>query len=109
MATIDDFAALDIRIGEIRAAKIHPTARKPAYQLVIDFGELGVKQSSAQLTALYTAEQLVGQQVVAVTNFPVRRIAGFVSEVLVLGALGDNGEVILLTPERRSSLGAKIG
>ncbi|MCY0875115.1 MAG: tRNA-binding protein [Firmicutes bacterium] len=109
MATIDDFAALDIRVGEIRAARVHPSAKKPAYQLEIDFGELGVKHSSAQLTALYQVAELIGRQVVAVVNFPPRRIGGFVSEVLVLGALGADGEVVLLAPDRSVTCGAKIG
>jgi len=109
MATIEEFLALDIRVGTVCVARVHPCARKPAYQLEIDFGELGVKRSSAQLTSLYSAEDLVGQQVVAVVNFPTRRIGGFVSEVLVLGALGEGQEVVLLTTERAVRPGERIG
>lgn len=108
VATIEDFEALDIRIGEIRAAEWHPKARKPAFQLEIDFGELGVKRSSAQLTDLYKADDLIGKQIVAVVNFPPRRVAGFVSEVLVLGVIGAHG-VILLAPDRSAAVGERIG
>lgn len=109
MATLEDFLALDIRVGTVCVARVHPSAKKPAYQLEIDFGEWGVKHSSAQLTTLYSAEELVGRQVVAVVNFPARRIGGFVSEVLVLGALGEGQEVVLLTTERPVQPGARIG
>ncbi|HXE59300.1 MAG TPA: tRNA-binding protein, partial [Gemmatimonadaceae bacterium] len=101
MATVDDFLTLDIRVGTVVAAEPFPEARKPAIKLRIDFGpELGVKKSSAQLTVHYTPEQLVGRQVVAVVNFPLRRIAGFESEVLVLGAMPTEREVILLAVDR---------
>lgn len=108
MATIEDFEALDLRVGRICTAVVHPTAKKPAYQLEIDFGVVGIKQSSAQLTALYQPEDLIGKQVVAVINFPKRRIGGYESEVLVLGAVHDSGEVILLVPEREAALGDRI-
>ncbi|GAB4008594.1 tRNA-binding protein [Glycomyces albus] len=107
--TAEDFFRTDIRTGRIRRAEVNERARKPAYKLWIDFGELGQKQSSAQITARYTAEELVGRTVVAVTNFPPRRIAGFKSEVLVLGVPVDGtDEVVLLEPEGEVPLGARI-
>lgn len=110
MATIDDFARLDLRVGTVVAAEPFPEARKPAIRLQIDFGEpLGVKQSSAQLTVHYTPQQLVGRQVVAVVNFPPRRIAGFSSEVLVLGAMPTAQEVVLLQVELPVANGTRIG
>ena len=97
--TLEDFARIDIRIGTIVAAAPNPAARKPAYRLEIDFGpELGRRTSSAQLTANYRAEDLPGRQVAAVLNFPPRRIAGVVSEVLVLGFPDAEGEVVLIRP-----------
>ena len=107
--TWSDFEKIDIRVGTITEAKSFPKARKPAYQLTIDFGPMGMRRSSAQITAHYAAEDLVGVQVVAVTNFPPKQIANFVSECLVLGIYDDRGEVVLLKPERRVSNGNKIG
>jgi tRNA-binding protein len=110
MATVDDFLTLDIRVGTVIAAEPFPEARKPAIKLRIDFGpELGVKKTSAQLTVHYTPEQLVGRQVVAVVNFPLRRIAGFESEVLVLGAMPTEREVVLLAVDRPVDDGTRIG
>lgn len=110
MATVDDFLTLDIRVGTVIAAEPFPEARKPAIKLRIDFGtELGVKKSSAQLTVHYTPEQLVGRQVVAVVNFPLRRIAGFESDVLVLGAMPSEKEVVLLAVDRAVDDGTRIG
>jgi tRNA-binding protein len=108
MIEFDDFLKVDMRIGTIIAAADFPKARKPAYQLEIDFGpELGVKKSSAQITDLYDRETLIGKQVIAVVNFPTRQIANFFSEVLVLGAVQDAG-VVLLQPEQLVTNGARI-
>jgi tRNA-binding protein len=107
--TIEDFEKVDIRVGRILSAEPLEGARKPAYKLRIDFGPaLGVKQSSAQLTALYRPENLVGRLVMGVVNFPPRRIAGFRSDVLTLGVADENGAVILLAPNRDAPLGARM-
>lgn len=107
-ADISQFLALDIRVGTIIHAQNFEKARKPAYQLQIDFGPLGIKKSSAQITDLYTLETLLGKQIIAVVNFPPRQIANFISEVLVLGAVDVNGAVTLLQPERTAANGDKI-
>jgi tRNA-binding protein len=104
-----DFERVDMRVGVVVDAQTFPEARKPAFRLWIDFGELGVKRSSAQITERYTPEELVGRRVIAVVNFPPKQIGTFVSEVLVLGAYGERGEVILLRPDFDVSPGAKIG
>jgi tRNA-binding protein len=109
-ATIEQFTALDIRIGTVVEASPFSEARKPALKLRIDFGpELGVRRSSAQLTVHYTPSDLIGRQVVAVVNFPPRRIAGYDSEVLVLGAMPTAQEVILLRPDTPVANGTVIG
>ena len=108
MATVEEFERIDIRVGRVLEAEPLPNARRPAYRLSIDFGPLGVKGSSAQLTALYAPETLVGRLVVAVVNFPPRRVAGFASEVLVLGAPDADGAVVLLGPERPCPPGARV-
>src|SRR5215510_765005 len=104
-----DFERVDMRVGIVREAEPFPEARKPAIKLRIDFGELGVKRSSAQITDRYTPKDLVGRRVVAVVNFPPKQIGPLVSEVLVLGAYGERGEVILLRPDFEVAPGAKIG
>jgi tRNA-binding protein len=103
------FESVDMRVGVVVDAQPFPEARKPAFKLWIDFGELGVKRSSAQITERYTPRELMGRPVVAVVNFPPKQIGPFVSEVLVLGAYGERGEVILLRPDFDVSPGAKIG
>ena len=100
MASVDDFLSLDVRVGTIVSAEPLAGARKPALALRITFGELGVKESSAQVTDLYEASELVGLQVVAIVNFPSKRVGGFESEVLVLAADNGRGEHTLLIPER---------
>ena len=108
-STLHLFEQLDIRTGTIKEARVFEKARKPAYQLVIDFGsEIGIKQSSAQITHLYQPENLVGMQVIALVNIPARQIANFISECLVLGAVNTNGSVVLLQPQQAVVNGLKI-
>ena len=104
-----DFEKVDMRIGVVTDAKEFPEARRPALRLWIDFGPLGVKRSSAQITAHYRPAELIGRRVVAVVNFPPKQIGPFVSEVLVLGAYDQAGEVILLNPDQPVAAGSKIG
>lgn len=110
MLTWDDFEKVDIRTGTIIEVNDFPKAKKPAYQLTIDFGaELGIRNSSAQVTKHYTKQDLLNRQVIAVVNFPPKQIANFISECLVLGVYDENKDVILLSPERNTGNGNKIG
>ena len=109
MATLGEFQKIDIRVGTIVEAQPFPEARKPAYRLAVDFGpELGIKRSSAQITELYQPEELVGRQVLAVVNFPPKRITSFLSEVLVLGVDDGQGRVVLVAPERPVPNGRRL-
>lgn len=108
--TWPDFEKIDIRVGTIVEAKEFPKAKKPAFQLTIDFGpELGIKRSSAQITKCYNLDNVQGLQVVAVVNFPPKNIAGFMSECLVLGVYDENKDVVLLAPRHSVTNGMKIG
>ena len=107
--TFDDFLKVDVRVGRIVEVRPFPTARKPAYQLEIDFGpQIGRRRSSAQLTQRYAAEDLVGRQILAVINFPPRQIASFFSEVLVLGVPDADGNVVLITPQADVPPGGRL-
>ena len=104
-----EFEKMDMRIGTIVSAEDFPEARKPAYKLLIDFGPIGIKKSSAQVTQRYTKEDLTGKQIVAVINFPIKQIGKYFSECLVLGAVGEDGDVILLEPGSNAENGMRIG
>lgn len=108
MSPLEAFELLDLRVGRVIRVEPNPLARKPAYKLWIDFGPLGQKASSAQLTALYTPEELVGRLVIAAVNLGSRKVAGFTSEVLVLGLPDGEGRVVLLEPEREVPLGGRV-
>ena len=104
-----DFEKVDLRVGTIQQVKDFPKARKPAYQLTVDFGPvLGIKQSSAQITVHYTKEELLGKQVVAVVNFPTKQIGNFFSECLITGFADENGDIIMTTVEKKVPNGAKL-
>lgn len=105
----NDFEKIEIRIGTIIEVSDFPKARKPSYQLTIDFGELGIKKSSAQITHHYTKEDLLNKQIIAVVNFPVKQIASFFSECLVLGVYDENNNVVLLQPDKKMGNGLKVG
>jgi tRNA-binding protein len=109
MISWQDFEKIDIRCGTVIDVKDFLNAKKPAYRLTIDFGESGIKNSSAQVTHFYSKENLLNKQVIAIVNFPVKQIANFFSECLVLGVYDENNNVVLLQPERKVSNGMKIG
>jgi len=104
----DDFKKIEMRIGTIVSAEVFKEVKNPAYKLKIDFGDFGIKKTSAQITKLYNPEDLLGKQVVAVVNFPPKQIANMMSECLVLGGLGDNKEVTLLTGDKKVANGTLI-
>lgn len=108
MIQYEDFTKVEMRVGKIIEVKDFPKARKSAYQLIIDFGEFGIKKSSAQITEQYNKADLLNLQVVAVTNFPPKQIANFISEVLVLGVNNDKDHVVLLQPNVDVPLGERI-
>jgi tRNA-binding protein len=108
MLSWQDFEKVEMRVGTVIEVSDFPAARNPAFQLTIDFGEYGVKKSSAQITKLYVREELVGRQVIAVVNFPPKQIANFFSECLVLGLVGADKEIVLLQPERPVPNGQRV-
>ncbi len=108
MISYDDFLKVEMRVGTILEVEDFPRAKKPSFRLKIDFGPFGVKVSSAQITDFYSKEELRGKQVIAVTNFPPKNIAGFLSQVLVLGAVLEDEKVVLLEPEREVPNGTRI-
>lgn len=109
MITFDDFSKIDFRVGTILEVNDFPKAKKPAYQLSIDFGnEIGIKKSSAQIVSLYSKENLLGKQVIAVVNFPVKQISNFFSECLVLGVVNEQNQVVLLSLDQQVSNGMKV-
>jgi tRNA-binding protein len=103
-----DFEKVELRVGTIVQVEDFPRARKPAYKVWADFGELGVRKSSAQITKLYTKEELIGRQIIGVINFPPKQIADFLSEFLITGFVLDNGEVVFAQPEREVPNGSKL-
>lgn len=105
----EEFQRVEMYAGTVLAAEPFPEARKPAYKLTIDFGPLGVRKTSAQITRLYAPDDLAGRQVIAVLNFPPKQIGPFMSECLVLGTYGPDGAVTLLRPERAVENGARVG
>jgi len=107
--TWEDFEKIDMRVGTILEVNDFPKAKNPAYQLKIDLGELGIKQSSAQIVNIYSKEDLIGKQIIAVVNFPPKQIANFISECLVMGIYNENKDVVLLTADKSTTNGCKIG
>ena len=109
MISWSDFEKVDMRVGTITSVDDLPKAKNPAYRLTIDFGSLGIKQSSAQIKDLYSKEELLNRQIVAVVNFPPKQIANFISECLVMGVYAEDNSVVLLQPERNLTNGMKVG
>lgn len=109
MISWSDFEKVEMRIGTVIQVRDFPAARNPSYQLWVDFGEWGIKKSSAQLTTLYTKETLLQKQVIAVINLPVKQIGNFYSECLILGTIGENNTITLLQPEQKTANGLRIG
>ena len=107
--TWTEFTKVEMRVGTIISAEKFEEVKHPAYKMLIDFGDLGTKKTSAQITNLYDPDEIIGKQVVAVVNFPPKQIANIMSECLVLGGIGENNEVILIEPERRIINGSRIG
>ena len=107
--TWDDFTKVEMRVGTILSAEVFKEVKNPAYKMQIDFGEFGIKKTSAQITKLYSPEELIGNQIVAVINFPKKQIANIMSECLVLGAVGEQHEITLISPERKIKNGTRIG
>lgn len=109
MATFDEFMKIDIRAGTVVSCVPNPKAKHPAYKLEVDFGpEIGVKKSSSQITGLYTPGDLIGTQVMAVVNFPPRQVTDFMSEVLILGTEDENGDIVLVRPEKQVPNGGRL-
>lgn len=108
MLTWEEFEKVEIRVGTIIEVNPFQKAKKPAYQLNIDFGDFGIRKSSAQITQLYRMEDLVGRQIVAVVNFPPKQIANFISECLVLGVVEENNRIVLLQPTQKTENGLRI-
>lgn len=109
MINIEDFEKVDIRVGKIIDVENFPEAKRPTYKLRIDFGEFGIKTSSARIVELYKKDELMGKHVVCVTNFPPRKIGPFMSEVLTTGFYREDGSVVLAVPDKEIQLGAKLG
>lgn len=105
----NEFMKVEMRVGTIISAEEFKEARNPAYKIVVDFGEFGKRKTSAQITELYNAKEIIGKQVIAVVNFPPKQIANIMSECLILGGVGKNKEVTLIQPERKVENGTKIG
>jgi tRNA-binding protein len=107
--TWNDFTKVEMRVGTILSAEVFVEVRNPAYKLVVDFGEHGERKTSAQITNLYQPEELIGKQVVAVVNFPPKQIANIMSECLIMGAVGENKDVTLISPDLNVENGMRIG
>lgn len=108
MNILESFEKLEIRVGTVIKAEVFKEVKKPAYKVWIDFGDLGIKKTSAQITVLYKTEELVGKQVVAIINFEPKQIANFMSECLILGAVGEGNTVTLLTPDKKTENGLRV-